>query len=73
MVLLFNNLISKRKWQDKSPNMIDLKFNIKKHMDTVIDLGTISDNVEKVLGNWSLFCNELPRMWLYITILRSAV
>ena len=59
LILIIKHTIYKKKWMDKRPTILELKYTIKKHMSTELYIGTITDNEKKVLGKWSPFYREL--------------
>ena len=51
--------IYKQKWTKSQLNVYKIKRILKNHMDLEIYIGTIKNNIQKVLGNWSTLYNHL--------------
>ena len=53
--------IYKRKWNKNTLNIQKIKRVLKYHMGLEIYLGTINNNLAKVLGKWSTLYNHLNK------------
>ena len=51
--------IYKQKWTKSQLNIHKIKRILKNHMDLEIYIGTVKNNVQKVLGKWSTLYNHL--------------
>ena len=52
----------RRKWKQNFPSLQDIKFKLKKYMETETYIGTPNAMLEKVLGKWSPIYNDLRMM-----------
>ena len=62
VMIVTKNEIYKQRWINRTPSLIEIKYKLKKYMETDIYIGTTTDTLEKTLGKWSPIYNELRRL-----------
>ena len=59
ILTIIKHEIFKQKWNKKQLNIHKIKRILKNHMDLEIYIGTVKNNVQKVLGRWSTLYSHL--------------